>query len=166
MSKPLGTVWLLEPHTAKKHEILRRYFEAWLPIMARWNDRVVYIDGFAGPGTYTHGEDGSPVIVLKAARDHNYRFGTELVCLFVEDDLERYEHLNRVLTQIEPPLPANVKFQTIHGKFNEHLPQVFDERQEMKEQVAPTLAFIDPFGFMHTPFSTVAKILKMRVAKS
>ncbi len=47
MSKSLGTIWNLDPHTAKKHEILRRYFEAWLPIMARWNGRVVYIDGFA-----------------------------------------------------------------------------------------------------------------------
>ena len=160
MSKQLGTVWPLEPHTAKKHEILRRYFEAWLPIMTRWNDRVVYIDGFAGPGKYSQGEDGSPVIVLKAARDHDYRFETELVCLFVEDDLDRYEHLNQVLAQIDPPLPANVRFQTIHGKFDEHLTQVFDELQEMKEKMAPTLAFIDPFGFMHTPFSTVAKILK------
>jgi len=49
MTKQLGTVWALEPHTAKKHEILRRYFEAWLPILANSNGRVVYIDGFAGP---------------------------------------------------------------------------------------------------------------------
>jgi len=70
MSKQLDTIWDLEPHTAKKHEILRRSFEAWLPIMARYNGRVVYIDGFAGPGWYSKGEDGSPVVVLKAARDH------------------------------------------------------------------------------------------------
>ena len=63
MSKPLGTVWDLEPHTAKKREILSRYFQAWLPILARWNSRVLYIDGFAGPGEYSKGEDGSPVII-------------------------------------------------------------------------------------------------------
>jgi three-Cys-motif partner protein len=86
MSKPPETVWDLEPHTAKKHEILRRYFQAWLPIMVRWNNRVLFIDGFAGPGEYSRGEDGSPVIVLKAARDHTHKFEAELVCLFVEAD--------------------------------------------------------------------------------
>src|ERR1700687_1065137 len=93
MSKQLGTVWPLEPHTAKKHEILRRYFQAWLPIMVRWNKRVLFIDGFAGPGEYSDGEDGSPVIVLKEARDHTRKFEAELVCLFVEADQPRYEHL-------------------------------------------------------------------------
>ena len=48
MTEPVGTVWHLEPHTAKKHEILRRYFQAWLPILAHTNGRVLYIDGFAG----------------------------------------------------------------------------------------------------------------------
>ena len=70
MAKALPTVWDIEPHTARKHAILRRYFEAWFPIMARWNQRVLYIDGFSGPGEYSNGEDGSPLIVLKAARDH------------------------------------------------------------------------------------------------
>jgi hypothetical protein len=59
MSKSLGTTWNLDPHTAKKHEFLRR-------------GRVVHIDGFAGPGSYSAGDDGSPVVVLKAARDHAY----------------------------------------------------------------------------------------------
>jgi hypothetical protein len=96
MSKPLGTTWNLDPHTARKHEILRRYFEAWLPIMARWNGRVVYIDGFAGPGEYSSGEDGSPVVVLKVARDHTYPTKAELICLFVEDDVDRCRHLKAV----------------------------------------------------------------------
>src|SRR5260370_317329 len=33
MTKPLETIWPIEPLTAKKHEILRRYFQAWLPIL-------------------------------------------------------------------------------------------------------------------------------------
>lgn len=70
MSKPLGTVWDLEAHTAKKHEILRRYFEAWLPIMVKWNNRVLFIDGFAGPGEYSKGEDGSPGHLLLFSRRH------------------------------------------------------------------------------------------------
>ena len=41
MSKILETVWHLEPHTAKKHEILRRYFQAWLPILGQTNGRLL-----------------------------------------------------------------------------------------------------------------------------
>jgi len=121
MSKTLGTTWNLDPHTAKKHEILRRYFEAWLPIMARWNGRVVYIDGFAGPGKYSNGEDGSPVVVLKVARDHTYPMKAELACIFVEDDADRYNHLKKVLDELSPTLPARVKWEVLPGRFDEHL---------------------------------------------
>jgi len=160
MGKTLGTVWDLEPHTAKKHEILRRYCEAWLPIMARWNSRVLYIDGFAGPGKYSKGEDGSPVIVLKAARDHTYQIKSEFVCLFIEAERPRFRHLEKVLEEIRPTLTSNIKFTAVHGVFNEQMTQVFNLLQEQKKTRAPTLVFVDPFGFSHTPFSTIAKIME------
>jgi three-Cys-motif partner protein len=159
MSKPLGTVWDLESHTAKKHEILRGYFVAWLPIMAKWNKRLVYIDGFAGPGRYSEGEDGSPVIVLKAARDHRYPMQTELCCIFVEDDPARCDHLKSVLAELSPPLPSHVKWEVVQGKFDEHLTKTFDTLDAQAKALAPSLVFIDPFGLSHTPFSTIRRIL-------
>jgi three-Cys-motif partner protein len=159
MAKPVGTVWNLEPHTAKKHEILRRYFEAWLPIMASWNGRVVYIDGFAGPGQYSLGEDGSPILVLKAARDHAYPIRGELVCIFVEDDLERYKHLKNLLDGLSPTLPSRIKWEVVQGKFDEHLTKTLNVIEAQKKNLAPAFVFIDPFGIAHTPFRTVAKLL-------
>ena len=159
MSKPLGTVWDLEPHTAKKHDILRRYFDAWLPIMASWNGRVVYIDGFAGPGKYSMGEDGSPILVLKAARDHTYPMKAELVCIFVEDDLQRYRHLKNVLDDLSPTLPGRIKWEAVHGRFDEHLTNALNVIEAQKKNLAPAFVFIDPFGFSHTPFKTVSKVL-------
>jgi three-Cys-motif partner protein len=159
MSKPLGTVWNLEAHTAKKHEILRRYFEAWLPIMASWNGRVVYIDGFAGPGQYSLGEDGSPIVVLKAARDHTYPIRGELVCIFVEDDPERYRHLKSLLDSLSPTLPSRIKWEAVKGRFDEHLTVTLNVIEAQKKTLAPAFVFIDPFGFSHTPFRTVSKIL-------
>ncbi|MFZ7121222.1 MAG: three-Cys-motif partner protein TcmP, partial [Eubacteriaceae bacterium] len=52
MSKISSTIWAIEPHTEAKHAILRKYLDAWLPIITRWNGKVLYIDGFAGPGEY------------------------------------------------------------------------------------------------------------------
>jgi len=121
---------------------------------------VLYIDGFAGPGEYSKGEDGSPVIVLKAARDHTYAFRSELVCVFVEADAARYEHLKQVLAKLKPTLPANIKVQTAKGDFNETLTAGIAELEEQKKHLAPSLVFVDPFGFSHTPFSTVCKIMQ------
>ena len=64
---PKDTIWPIEPHTAAKHQILRKYLDAWLPILGTYNNRMLYIDGFAGPGEYTGGEPGSPIIALEAA---------------------------------------------------------------------------------------------------
>lgn len=160
MGKIVETVWDLEAHTAKKHEILRRHFQAWLPILANSNQRLLYIDAFAGPGEYSKGEDGSPLVVLKAARDHVFKFESELVCLFIEDNRGRYEHLVQVLDRLEPTLPKNVKFRHLHGKFNEHIDEVFADVDEQRKRDAPTLAFLDPFGFSHTPFSAISRLMK------
>src|SRR5579864_2563769 len=160
MSKSLGTIWPLEPHTAKKHEILKRYFDAWLPILATTNLRVIYIDGFAGPGVYSGGEDGSPVIVLKAALGHKYKPTTEFCCLFVEADKKRYDHLVSVLASLEPTLPRNIKFQTINTTFDDKISRILDDLTAKKQVLFPTLSFIDPFGFSHTPFKTIARLME------
>lgn len=162
MSKVLGTVWDLEPHTAKKHEILRRYFQAWLPILAHGNHRLLYLDAFAGPGEYSRGEDGSPLVILKTARDHVLKFTSELLCVFVESDNDRYEHLVEVLGSIRPTLPSNIKFRHLRGEFNEQLTDIFALMEEQRRHQAPTLSFVDPFGFSQTPFSTIAKLLHYR----
>jgi three-Cys-motif partner protein len=159
MSKQLGTIWPLEPHTAKKHEILRRYFQAWLPILSQHNPRLLYIDAFAGPGEYSGGEDGSPVVILKAARDHVIPFRSELVCLFIESDGERHQHLVQVLESIKPTLRHNVKFRPLLGTFNDQLKEIFAAVEQQKKLRGPTLAFVDPFGFSHTPFSTINRLM-------
>jgi three-Cys-motif partner protein len=80
------THWELLPHTQAKHEILRRYLEAWLPIMATWQGRIVFVDGFAGPGRYSGGEPGSPLIALHTLLEHEpferLRPGRKVVFIF------------------------------------------------------------------------------------
>ena len=65
MAAPRKTVWELEPHTRAKHEILRRYLQAWMVILSQGRfPEILYIDGFAGPGEYAGGETGSPITPL------------------------------------------------------------------------------------------------------
>jgi three-Cys-motif partner protein len=162
LAKKLETVWEIDPHTQAKHAILRRYWEAWLPIMATFSQRLLYIDGFAGPGKYSGGEDGSPLIALKAARDHSARPRAEVVFIFIEKDQARFEHLETVVAEIKPTLPVNFYVNCVHGTFDDQMTGVLDDLDAQKKRIAPSLVFIDPFGFSHTPFHIVQRIMQNR----
>lgn len=115
---PSTTTWGLDPHTRAKHDILRAYLSAWLPMLSRWHGRVLYIDGFAGPGEYTGGETGSPIIAVRALLDHGFfpRMSGEFVFLFIEKGPARLAYLRDVAlpNHVGTP-PANVRIQCIEG---------------------------------------------------
>jgi len=158
MSNISKTVWDLEPHTKAKHEILRRYLRAWFPIMSKWNGRILYIDGFAGPGAYSKDEPGSPLIAINAAKEHTLKLDAELVFWFIEARKDRCEHLKELLSKEE--LPANIKYEVECSKFDESLTALFDALDEQGKRIAPTFAFIDPFGYSDTPFHVIERIMK------
>ena len=154
---PRQPIWDIEPHTLAKHQILRKYWQAWLPIMTRWNGRVLYIDGFAGPGQYSGGEPGSPVIVLDEAINHKAPISAEVLYLFVEADAERAEYLRQVLAEKE--LPQNFRYQVFNARFDEVLTDVLDFIDEQNRRLAPAFVLVDPFGYSHTPFELIKRIL-------
>ena len=107
MSDTLGTIWPCLPHTQAKHRILERYLKAWMPIVASFvkkPQRVLFVDGFAGPGQYERGEPGSPVVALRAAAQHSRTFPVPIDFLFIEKDPERLAHLIRVLDGMKAEL--------------------------------------------------------------
>src|SRR5579864_4268748 len=108
---PKTTVWDLDEHTRGKHVVLRRYLEAWLPILGSRHDRIIFIDGFAGPGEYSKGEPGSPLIALEAFVSHPAAAHmAEVRFAFIETDPERAKHLEGVIARRYPSLPANCHF--------------------------------------------------------
>jgi three-Cys-motif partner protein len=158
--QPKTTVWELEPHTAAKHEILRRYVQAWAPILSQGNfPHLVFVDGFAGPGRYSEGEEGSPVIAIKAVIEQPRPIKAKVDFHFIELDERRSAHL---ATEIEVlKLPSNVTTK-IHGgrAFQDAFPEVWDSYAPRPGRSRPpTFVFIDPFGFK-IPFSYVAEILR------
>ena len=152
-----STTWPLEPHTQAKHEILKRYLQAWFPILSTYNGRIIYIDGFAGPGEYSNGEYGSPIIAINTAKEHKSKQKSEIVFLFIEAETKRVDHLENILKTIN--LPENIKYEVFNSKFDETLTSILNRVEEKGKQIAPTFAFIDPFGFSDTPFSVVEKLL-------
>lgn len=159
MAAPKTTIWTAEPQTLAKHTVLRRYLQAWFPILGSAHNRIVYLDGFAGPGRYTGGEAGSPVIALEAARDHQSRMpALSPVFLFVEQDPARAEHLR----DVEIPalgLPKTFQTEVVNAEFAETLRSTLDEIDQAGLQLAPTFALVDPFGITGLPFALVKRLL-------
>lgn len=158
MSTPKETVWDLDPHTSAKHDILRRYLEAWFPILNKYNQRIVYIDGFAGPGRYRGGAPGSPIIAIEVAAHHRKALAGEIVFWFIDERQDRIDHLKEELAGIS--IPAHFRVEAECGRFDLKLGQVLDDLDTRGSRPAPIFAFIDPFGFAGIQFTLIERLLK------
>ncbi len=150
-------MWSIEPHTRAKHFILRRYLDAWLPILTISHGRVIYIDGFAGPGKYRADEDGSPIIALKAALEHRFPISSQMVFIFVEQNRNRKANLDQEIAKLT--LPSNFVVYSHLGQFDQTITGLLDSVSQKRQQIAPTFAFIDPFGWSRTPFALIKRLL-------
>ena len=75
--------------SSRKDSVLRYYLKPYLTKLTSGARGVTLVDGFAGPGVFGDGEEGSPLIVSAAAREINRRRGSnqvEVIC--VESDPE------------------------------------------------------------------------------
>lgn len=157
MAAPDETLWDLEPHTAAKHEILKRYLGAWFSILGQRIPRILYIDGFCGPGRYRGGEEGSPIIALKAALGQPLVAKAEITFLFIDERKDRIQHLRSELRKL--PIPSNYQVITVVSDFEDTLTTILGDIEQKKGRLIPTFAFIDPFGFK-APFNVVQRLLK------
>jgi three-Cys-motif partner protein len=162
MPPPRDTLWELEPHSKGKHTILRRYVQAWLPILASNNSRLVLVDAFAGPGRYLGGEPGSPLILLDSYLSHAHRaqMNVEVVYLFIEERHDRVEHLRTEVAKLD--LPENVQVEIAEGRYEALFRKELDDLQQAGKQIAPTLAFVDPFGYSDSPMDLTGQFLQFR----
>jgi three-Cys-motif partner protein len=154
---PRDTIWALEPHTAAKHRILRSYLDAWFPILISNNGRIVYLDGFSGPGRYLAGEPGSPIVALQSALAHSPRLTGEVVFFFIEERSDRADHLQAEIAKLN--LPSNFKVSVERGEFAGNFGETLEALEKGGLKLAPTFALIDPFGFSGLPYALIKRLL-------
>ena len=159
---PDEAVWSIEEHTLAKHDLLRKYLNAWFPILTTFNKRVIFFDGFAGPGIYEGGEPGSPIVALQTLVHHS-KFPrlakTDFVFIFVEERQDRFISLEQEVQKFwrsKGGQPRNVHIYAFNSRFADVAADIV---QTTRGNLDPTLAFIDPFGWSDIPMSIIKDLL-------
>ena len=157
-------IWDLKPHTRAKHQLLRGYLDAWVPILGQSQyKRLLFVDGFAGPGVYSKGEPGSPIVALEAIAESAVSSSScDFVLLFVEEDTARAKSLELEIAKFRSAHRelSNVTTHVIAGEFADVAAQLLESLDENGAQLAPTLAMIDPFGFSGVPMALIKDLLR------
>jgi three-Cys-motif partner protein len=157
-----NTLWPISRPTQAKHTILRKYLDAWLPILGAGrhaHEHVALIDGFAGPGRYSGGEPGSPLIMLSAYADHSATLDAIAHFFFIEEDQARCDHLRSEIAGLM--LPAKVRVEIIEGSFGDEFPRLIEGLTTQFGHLPPTFAFIDPFGAEDIPAALSTRLLEV-----
>jgi three-Cys-motif partner protein len=130
-----------------------------MPILTQGGFRnILYVDGFAGPGRYAGGEDGSPIIAVRSALDHAVRIKGNVFFLFVEEKRDRAEVLQQCIAELATPSNFHVKV-AAGERFADAFEVLKKFYTERNRRFPPTFAFIDPFGWTGAPFDVVRFIL-------
>lgn len=164
-SDRLPIVWERPPHTKAKHDILTRYLGAWFGIFGySKHPRINVIDGFAGPGRYDDDEPGSPILTLNTLLDHKLfaNFGgTEFNFVFNELDTARFVSLKEAIAEVKAkrtPWPTTVRVVERNQNFQELARELLASIPAGR-RLAPTFAFIDPFGYRDVPIALIRDLV-------
>ena len=155
------TLWQLDEQTLGKHIVLRSYLDGWFPILGSWHGRLLFIDGFTGPGEYASGEAGSPLVALDCVRRHKTEgrlSGVEVVCVFIESDGKRARYLEGVVHS-QPPIPK-ARAHVLTGTFDNHMTRILDQIEEQNKAMAPAFVMVDPFGIKGSPMALIKRVLQ------
>jgi three-Cys-motif partner protein len=161
VATPKTLVWDRDAHTAAKHDLLRRYLEAWTPILLQRFPRVTYAEGFAGPGIYNGGEPGSPVIALDVFlhRRGLLDAGKSLSMVLIDESRPRIEHLrgqlDDALARHGRPQPATLSIVTQEGACGDRLHAELTKADAFGQ---PIFAVLDSFGGPDIPFDLLKAI--------
>lgn len=159
--KSKSTLWDREAHTEGKHLVLREYLKAWFPILGSTRGRIIFIDGFAGPGEYSGGEPGSPVIAMDAFVNHSAacRISAKILLVFIEKRPDRAEHLRSLVEKRKPGFPDNMNAVVVDKEFDPTMRELLDDLKQARKRLAPAFVMIDPFGVKDFSMEVIQGIL-------
>jgi three-Cys-motif partner protein len=152
VAQPTDPIYELQSHSSAKHKILKKHLQGYFPILLLGGfPRVLYLEGFAGAGEYSGGEDGSPIIAIRVAAERpdlipRVRF------VFIEKDQTRAALLQAKLDEEFQRLLGQIR--VLHGSFDEELETALDVTKGSKIHV---FANLDAWG-ADVPFDSLKRL--------
>lgn len=152
-------LWEMDGHTAGKHLVLRAYLDRWFGILSNRFTNLLFVDGFCGPGEYSSGENGSPMIGLLSVIEHSHKAleSVKIKYVFSELDHERLEHLKKKVGHLA--IPKNIQVQFINKSFDS---AIHEDIIPMVSSLDgnPCFVMADPFGVDQIPYTCFAELMK------
>ena len=144
-----------------KSAIVAKYFDVWSQVMLKTQNRypyhdnkIAYIDLFAGPGRYTDGTISTPLLVLeKAVQDNELR--QRLVTIFNDKNESNTNSLLEAIKELPGIETLNYQPQVLTQEVGEEIVKMFE-----KMRLIPTLFFVDPWGYKGLSLRLVNSVLK------
>jgi three-Cys-motif partner protein len=161
--------WIIDEHTRIKHALLTKYIDPWMAIFFRVQSKlgkeqkVVYFDGFCGPGTYYKNDSkkdecsGSPLLVAEVANKYlNEDPERSVIIHCVDKDAQCTEMLKKKLDTLNR---HNQDWQVHNGEFDYIVHKVLDSFDLSDLRYQPLFFFIDPRGYSGYPMKTLERLL-------
>ncbi len=148
-----------------KATIVARYFVRWAHIMintqksnakryGKREDKIAYIDLFAGPGRYKAGSESTPLKVLSTAiTDQDIR--ERLITIFNDRDIENVMSLQREIAALPDISKLRYPPKVMNHEVGEEIVKLFEQHR-----LVPTLFFVDPFGYKGLSLRLINSVLQ------
>jgi three-Cys-motif partner protein len=145
--------------------ITTKYFGVWASVMTstqnnnvphygKREDRIAYIDLFAGPGRYKDGSSSTPVMILEQAIQ-NEKFRERLVTIFNDKDKNNSRTLETVIKGVKNIDLLKYEPQVYNEEVGSKIVKMFESMR-----LVPTLFFVDPWGYEGLSLQLINSVVK------
>jgi len=144
-----------------KARIVSKYFSAWARVIlgaqkarSQYDQKMAYIDLFAGPGRYDDQSKSTPLLVLETILADS-DLTNRMVTMFNDKDAANIESLKTAISQLDGI--RRLKYAPIFYNM-----EVGDEIAKMFSNInlVPTFFFVDPWGYKGLSLNLVSSIIK------
>ncbi|ULQ61056.1 three-Cys-motif partner protein TcmP [Brucepastera parasyntrophica] len=145
-----------------KATIISKYFFTWAKVIMGAQDRysfksenkIAYIDLFAGPGRYEDGSASTPCMILEKAIEDE-KICNRLVAIFNDRDIDNVKSLETTINSIPGIERLKYKPGINNEEVGEEIVKMFEEMN-----LVPTFFFVDPWGYKGLSLRLINSVLK------
>ncbi|MBN2412965.1 three-Cys-motif partner protein TcmP [candidate division KSB1 bacterium] len=144
-----------------KSTIVAKYFDVWSNVIIstqkkypKKEQKIAYIDLFAGPGRYKDGSQSTPLKILTHAIEKP-DLCERLVTIFNDKDEKNSEVLKKTIEEIPGIKKLKNKPHVYNHEVGKNIIKMFESMN-----LIPTLFFVDPWGYKGLSLRLINSVLK------